>query len=393
MIAKITDDIYYIGQNDRRLSRFENLFPIPDGVSYNSYLIVDDKTVLLDTVDAGTEIPFIDDLTAALDGRSLDYLVVNHMEPDHCASLNEVVKLYPEVKIIGNAKTFSLIKQFFPKLNVNEMSVKEFDTLETGRHILTFVMAPMVHWPEVMVTYDKSTGALFSADAFGMFGALSGNLFLDDAGFDQYKEDEARRYYSNIVGKYGNQVQMLLKKASGLDIKMICSLHGPILRGKQIAVLISKYDLWSRYEPETDDYLIVYASMYGHTKTAAEKIATILAEKGKKTHVADVCSTDKSYLISEMFKDRNIILASVTYNMGLYPQMEALVLDMKALALKKRNVGIVENGSWAPAAGQKMAEILCTMQEINVKANLTIKSALNDSKADELEAFIFNMIQ
>lgn len=387
---KINNDLFYIGVSDRRLELFENLFPIPRGVSYNSYLLLDDKTVLFDTVDSAVGHRYFNNIAACLNGRALDYLVINHMEPDHAAVIEDVVMRYPDVKIVSNAKTFPMIKQFFD-FDFNEKIVAEGDILDTGRHKLTFVMAPMVHWPEAMVTFDTTDGILFSADAFGTFGAIDGNIFRDEVDFNANWEDDARRYYTNIVGKYGAQVQAVLKKAAGLDIQMVCPLHGPIWRS-DISWLIGKYDLWSRWEPECDDIFIAYASMYGNTETAVNVVSAKLAEQGRRVRVMNICNTDKSYAIAEMFRAKNIILAAPTYNGGIYPTMEALVLDMKALLLQNRNVAIIENGTWAPVAGRQIKSILDTMKGINVTGTLTIKSALKDSQNEAVEGFVHGFI-
>lgn len=387
---KINNDLFYIGVSDRRLELFENLFPIPRGVSYNSYLLLDDKTVLFDTVDSAVGHRYFNNIAACLNGRTLDYLVINHMEPDHAAVIEDVVMRYPDVKIVSNAKTFPMIKQFFD-FDFNEKIVAEGDILDTGHHKLTFVMAPMVHWPEAMVTFDTTDGILFSADAFGTFGAIDGNIFRDEVDFNANWEDDARRYYTNIVGKYGAQVQAVLKKAAGLDIQMVCPLHGPIWRS-DISWLIGKYDLWSRWEPECDDIFIAYASMYGNTETAVNVVSAKLAEQGRRVRVMNICNTDKSYAIAEMFRAKNIILAAPTYNGGIYPTMEALVLDMKALLLQNRNVAIIENGTWAPVAGRQIKSILDTMKGINVTGTLTIKSALKDSQNEAVEGFVHGFI-
>lgn len=387
-IRKINDDLFYVGASDRRLELFENLFPISRGVSYNSYLLMDEKTVLFDTVDNSVSHKFFDNIKKTLCGRDLDYLIVNHMEPDHASVIEDVVLRYPNVKIVGNAKTFPMINQFFD-FEFESIVVKEGDLLETGKHTLTFVMAPMVHWPEAMVTFDTTTGTLFSADAFGTFGAIDGNIFKDELDFDANWEDDLRRYYTNIVGKYGAQVQALLKKASNLNIKTICPLHGPIWRS-DIGWFVGKYDLWSRWEPENDDILIAYASMYGNTETAVNVVSSKLTAKGKKVKLINICSTDKSYVIAEMFKSKNIILATPTYNGGIYPTMEALVHDMKALMLQNRKIGIIENGTWAPVAGKQVKAILETMKKMEVIGTLTVKSSLKSTQEEAVDAFCGN---
>lgn len=384
-VRKITDDLYFVGASDRRLELFENLFPIPRGVSYNSYLLMDDKTVLFDTIDKSVSGTYFANIKDVLNGRKLDYLIVNHMEPDHAAMIEDLILRYPDVKIVSNSKTFPMINQFFD-FDFEAHVVAEGDTLETGHHTLTFVMAPMVHWPEAMMTFDTTCGTLFSADAFGIFGAVDGNIFRDEIDFNTNWQDDARRYYTNIVGKYGVQVQSVLKKAAGLDIKTICPLHGPIWRS-DINWIVNKYDLWSRWEPECDDVIIVYASMYGNTESAAHIVASKLTEAGKRVRVINICNTDKSYAIAEMFRAKNIILASPTYNGGIYPTMEALVNDMKALLLQNRKVGIIENGTWAPVAGRQIAAILDTMKNMTIAGKLTIKSCLKKEQAQQVADF------
>ena len=384
----VTEDILWVGGDDRRLSLFENLFPIPRGVSYNAYLILDEKTALMDTADASITRQFQENVAHGLGGRELDYLVVNHMEPDHCANIGELALRYPNMKIVGNAKTLQLIAQFYDMdLSGRTVTVKEGDKLSLGRHTLTFVMTPMVHWPEVMMTYDETEKVLFSADAFGTFGALNGNLFSDQTDFDRDGLADARRYYANIVGKYGPQVQAALKKAAGLEIAMICPLHGPIWR-EDLGYFINKYDLWSRYQPEDRAVLILYGSMYGDTENAAEILANLVSEAGvKEVAMYDVSSTDVSYLISEAFRCSHIVFAAPTYNNGLYRAMESVLGDMKALNLQNRTVGLIENGSWAPQAGRIMGEMLSGMKDMRVVEPLvTVRSAMKEEQIDQLSA-------
>lgn len=351
----VAENITWVGGNDRRLALFENLFPIPRGVSYNSYLIMDEKTALVDTVDASISRQFLENIYAVLDGKPLDYLIINHMEPDHCANIDELMLRFPQMKLVGNVKTFAFIRQFYTMdLEGRTVPVKEGDSLSLGKHNLRFYFAPMVHWPEVMVTYEESEKILFSADAFGSFGALNGNLFNDEICFDRDWLADARRYYSNIVGKYGPQVQAALKKLSGLEIQTICPLHGPVWRN-DLGYLLDKYDRWSRYEAEEQAVAIFYASMYGDTENAAELLAAGLAEAGvQNIAVYDVSSTHISVLISEIFRCSHLVLASPTYNNGIYPAMANLLHDMKALNLQNRTVGLIENGSWAPVSGKLM---------------------------------------
>lgn len=374
---KVTDNIYWVGGNDRRLALFENLFPIPRGVSYNSYLIMDEKTTLMDTVDFSISRQFIENVQYVLNGRNLDYLVINHMEPDHCANIEVLVRLYPEMKLVGNAKTVQMIKQFYEMdLEGKVIEVKEKEELSLGVHTLQFFMAPMVHWPEVMVAYEKSEKVLFSADGFGTFGALNGNIFNDEMNFDRDWLDDARRYYTNIVGKYGIQVQALLKKAATLDIEMICPLHGPVWRS-DLGYFIDKYDKWSRYEPEDNSVVIVYGSMYGNTENAANVLAMSLADAGvKNIAVYDASVTHVSHLIAEAFRCSHIVVATPTYNGGIYPAMESFLLDMKALGLRNRKVGILDNGTWAPTASKQVKKILEEMKEIEILGEVSIKSTL-----------------
>ncbi len=390
---KITNDTYWIGADDRRLNLFENIFPLPYGVSYNSYVVIDEKTVLLDTADVSVREQFMENLDGTLEGRTIDYLIINHMEPDHAALIEELCELYPEMKLVGTAMTFTMMKQFFEIETGNRaVIVKEGDTLCTGKHTFSFIMAPMVHWPEVMVTYDNLTKILFSADAFGTFGALNGNLFSDDIDFEKELLNEARRYYANIVGKYGPQVQALLKKAVGLDIEMICPLHGPVWR-KNIDYFINKYDLWSKYEPEEKGVVIAYASMYGHTASAVETLAVKLSENGiSNIKIFDVSKTHMSYIISEIFRASTLVIASPTYNMGIYPPMEALIHDMKALNVQNRKVSIIENGSWAPAAAKGIKKILDEMANIDyIEPFITIKSSLKDDQIQNLDILTENI--
>ncbi|NCB52145.1 MAG: FprA family A-type flavoprotein [Clostridia bacterium] len=383
----MTSDIVFVGGNDRRLALFESNFPIPRGVSYNSYLLLDEKTVLLDTADAAIGARFFDNIDHALGGRELDYLVIHHMEPDHAALVEELLRRYPEVKIIGNIKTMGLLEQFYGVAPGDRaVVVKEGDTISFGKHSLTFYMAPMVHWPEAMVSYDSYSKALFSADAFGTFGALDGAVFADEFSFDSHWLDDARRYYTNICGKYGPQVQALLKKASMLDISMICPLHGPVWR-KDLGYFIDLYDKWSTYTPEDREVVVFYGSMYNNTLNAVEVLSSMLVEKGVRVKAYDVASTHVSELISEAFRVSHIVLAAPTYNNGLYPQMAALLHDMKALNVQKRTVAVIENGSWAPQAGKIMREELSGMKEMTVMPeSVTLKSSLRKEQRSELQA-------
>ena len=384
---KICDDLIYIGASDRRLALFENIYPIPNGVSYNSYLLKDEKTVLLDTVDHSVCLQFMENLNYALDGRELDYLVINHMEPDHAATIGEIARRYPKTKMVVNAKTLAMIKQFFDfDIDSRAVIVKEGDTLSVGHHTLTFVMAPMVHWPEVMVTYDLTDKILFSADAFGSFGALNGHLFADEVDFEHQYLDEARRYYTNIVGKYGPSVQALLKKAAGLEINLVCPLHGLIWR-KDLGLFIEKYNLWSIYTPETNGVMIAYASIYGNTENAVNVLANKLSEKGvKNIAVYDVSSTHASVIVSEAFKYDKLVFASPTYNAGIFPPMEYVLNELKAHNLQNRTVALMQNGSWAPASGNLMKNLIESLKNVTLLEIIpTLKSALKDNQLDELE--------
>ena len=387
---KVTEDIIWIGGSDRRLALFENIFPIPRGVSYNSYLLKDEKTVLLDTVDRSIAGQFLENLAFALDGRNLDYMIVNHMEPDHCALIEEIVRQHPEVKVVGNAKTFGMIQQFYTfDIAERSVTVKEGETLNTGKHTLHFVMAPMVHWPEVMVTYDETDKVLFSADAFGTFGALNGNIFNDEIDFDRDWLDDARRYYTNIVGKYGGPVQTTLKKAAGLDISIICPLHGPIWRSN-LGYILDKYNTWSSYEPEEKAVMIAYASMYGNTENLANVLAAKLAEADIHNIVVyDVSNTHVSTLISEAFRCSHIVLAAPTYNGNVYPVMENFLNDMKALAVQKRTVAILDNGTWAATAGKQMADKIAEMKDMKIiEPKVSIKSSLKNEQLEQLDELV-----
>ena len=385
---KVTEDLYWVGGNDRQIELFENIFPLAKGVSYNSYLLLDEQTVLFDTADYAIGKQFIENVMSVLNGRNLDYIVVNHMEPDHCSLIGELLLHYPDVKIIGNAKTFPMIEQFFSfDLTGKTLTVKEGDTFCSGKHTFRFIMSPMVHWPEAVMTYDEKDKVLFSADAFGTFNALNGNLFNDELDFNREWLDEARRYYTNIVGKYGPQVQNVLKKASSLDIQMICPLHGPVWRSN-LNFIIEKYDLWSRYEPEEKGVMIAYASMYGNTENMAEILAVMLAEAGvKNIHMHNISKTHVSELISDSFKYSHIVLASPTYNNGIYPLMDNYLEDMKALSLQNRTIAVLGNGSWAPQATKLISAKIKEMKNMRLlEASVTIKSSLKEAQLEELNS-------
>lgn len=375
---KITDTVKYVGVDDKTLDLFESQYVIPNGVSYNSYVILDEKVTVMDTVDARATEEWLANLEEVLDGREVDYLVVSHMEPDHASNVQNLIEKYPSMQVVGNAKTFNLVSQFFNvDLEGRKVLVKEGDTLNIGSHSLQFFMAPMVHWPEVMVTYEQSEKILFSADGFGKFGALD---------TDEDWACEARRYYFNIVGKYGMQVQNLLKKASALDIEMICPLHGPILK-ENLAYYIDKYNTWSSYEPEEEGVLVAYASIHGNTAAAAKKMVEILGEKGaKKVAVMDLSRDDMSEAIEDAFKYDKLVVAAATYDNGVFPCMENFLTHLKAKNFQKRKVAIMENGSWAPTAARQMKAVFESMKDITIcDTVVTIKSVMNDDTVEVME--------
>ena len=384
---KVTSDLTWVGADDRRLSCFEGVYGVPDGVSYNSYLLQDEKTVLFDTCDKAVFEVFLENVDYALEGRKLDYLVIDHMEPDHAATVELLVRCHPGVKIVCNAKIQKMLTQFFNyDFSSDVLLVKEGDTLSTGRHDLTFVMAPMVHWPEVMFTFDKTDGILFSADAFGTFGALNGRLFADETDFFNDDLNEARRYYTNIVGKYGQQVQIALKKAAGLDIKLVCPLHGYVWR-KDFGRYLEKYQLWSTYEPEEKGVLIAYASVYGHTANAANILACKLCDRGIKVKMYDTSVTPASYILSDAFKYSHLVFASTTYNNGIFVNMEDLLHDIVNHNLQNRKVAIIENGSWAPASGKLMREEISKMKNMEIIGDgIKLLSALKEDQLSQIDA-------
>ena len=393
-VRKVTDDLYWVGGDDHRLHLFENIHPIDRGVSYNSYLLLDEKTVLFDTVDWSIGRQFIENIKYVLGDRKLDYMVINHMEPDHAAMMQEVMFHYPDVKVISSEKAFYLMNQFGYSVDTEKSEVVvEGDTRKFGKHEILFVAAPMVHWPEAMVSFDLTNGVLFSADAFGSFGSLDGKLFNDEVEFDIEWLDDARRYYTNIVGKYGPHVQALLKKAAGIEIKIICPLHGPIWRS-DLGYFLDKYDKWSRYEPEEKGVMIVYASMYGNTENAASVLASKLVEKGMNNVVMyDVSKTHISQLISETFKYSNVVLASVTYNLGIYPLMHNYLMDMKALNVQNRTFAILENGSWACESGRLMREFLENMRNMTVlDEKVTLTSSMTTEQINEMDTLVDSII-
>ena len=375
---KISNSVVYIGVNDKTIDLFESQYKVPNGVSYNSYVILDEKVAVMDTVDKRVTEQWLENLSQALNGRTVDYLVVSHLEPDHASNIQKLAELYPNMKIVGNAKIFSMLPQFFTMdFSDRSVVVKEGDTLSLGSHTLQFFMAPMVHWPEVMVEYEQSEKILFSADGFGKFGALD---------VEEDWTDEARRYFINIVGKYGTQVQNLLKKAATLDIQTICPLHGPVLK-ENLGYYIDKYLTWSSYEPEEEGVVIAYASIHGNTAKAAEKMAEILKEKGAKAvRSFDLARDDMAEAVSEAFRYDKLILMSPTYDGALFPCMEDFLYHLKVKTYKKRTVGIVENGSWAPMAGKLMKAYLETLKDIQIcEPVVSIKSVMKEADEKNLE--------
>ncbi|MDR3278037.1 MAG: FprA family A-type flavoprotein [Oscillospiraceae bacterium] len=384
---QVTPDVTWIGANDRRLAMFEGVYSVPRGVAYNSYLIRDEKTAIIDTVDKAVSNVFSENVAHALGGRRLDYVVVQHMEPDHSATLRELLLTYPEAVVVCNAKTEVLIRQYFDEsLAARAQIVKEGDTLALGRHTLTFLFAPMVHWPEVMVTYDAAEKALFSADAFGTFGALNGAIFADEVDFARDYLDETRRYYTNIVGKYGVQVQSLLKKASAHEIRLICPLHGFVWR-ENLELILEKYGKWSTYTPEERGVMIAYASIYGNTENAAEALACRLRDRGARVAMFDVSVTPASEIIAEAFRWDKLVFASPTYNAGVFVSMDALLRDIAAHNLQNRTAAFIENGSWAPLAGKQMREILSPLKGMTfLDETITVFSALKAGQEEQLNA-------
>lgn len=385
-IRNITEDLIYIGCSDRKLALFESAYKVPDGISYNSYLLKDEKNVLFDTVDKSCDVQFFKNLEAALNGQKLDYLVVHHMEPDHAALIECVLDKYPETKIVCTAKAEQMIKQFF-NFDFEAIVVKEGDTLNTGSHELQFMLAPMVHWPEVMVTYDRTSKILFSADAFGSFGAINGTLF------DELNIDESRRYYTNIVGKYGMQVQMLLKKAAALDIKVICPLHGTMIKNN-IGLLLEKYNKWSLYEPEEQGVLIAYSSVYGGTENVLDILAGKLADKGvKNIKMFNMSYSDHSRVLAEAFKYSHIVLGSTTYNTGIFESMHTFLNHLVSHNLQNRKFVIIENGSWAATCGNIMRTELEKLKGTEfLNDNFCIKSTLKAEQIAELDNVVNTIV-
>ncbi len=385
-IQNITEDLYWIGGSDRRLAVFEGLHTVPKGMSYNSYILIDKKTVVFDAVDASISELYFENIEEVLKGNKLDYLVLNHMEPDHSATVGQVLLRYPEVTIVANSKVITMLHRFFEiKDTVKFHEVKEGECLNTGVHELTFLFAPMVHWPEVMMTYDKTDHVLFSADAFGTFGSLDGNIFADQLNFKEEWLPEARRYYTNIVGKYGVQTLKILSKIENLEVDVMCPLHGPIWR-EDIAWYVEKYIKWASYIPEEQGVVIVFASVYGNTDNAASILANELAKNGvKNIKVYDLSKTEVSYCLSECFRFSHMVLASTTYNGGLFPKMEEFILDIKGHNLQNRGVGVIENGTWAPTAGRHIKSLLEQMKEMRLLEEVvTVSSSVKKDSREEI---------
>ena len=383
----VSDSVVWVGASDRRLALFENLFPIPRGVSYNSYLILDEKTALLDTTDASVTRQYLENVSHSLNGKPLDYLIINHMEPDHCANIAELLLHYPHLTLVGNAKTFAFVSQFYDlDLTGRTLTVKEGDTLCLGSHTLHFFLAPMVHWPEVMVTYEETEQILFSADAFGSFGALNGHLFADEVNFDRDWLDDARRYYCNIVGKYGVQVQGLLKKAAALEIASVCPLHGPQLSGDALAHALELYGHWAAWKPEEKGVLVAFASFHGHTAEAARYMAKCLEELGEKVELIDLNRVHKSYAVSAAFRFDRMVLCANTYDGAYAPAMEAFLSILKIKGLQGRKAALVENGTWAPMAAKHMRAAMEGMKNMTIlDTQVTIRSAMSEKNRTEIE--------
>lgn len=385
---KVLDDLIWVGVDDRRLACFEGVYDVPKGVSYNSYVMLDEKVAIFDTVDKAVYQTYFENLAHAFNGRRPDYLVISHMEPDHAYTVEALLTRYPDIKLVCNSKIETMLKNFFRNVDFTGRLhiVKEGDVLELGRHRISFVMAPMVHWPEVMMSYDLTDKILFSADAFGTFGALNGRLFADEADFFGDEIDEARRYYTNIVGKYGVQVQAVLKKAAGLEISYVCPLHGFVWR-RDFGRFLEKYLLWSSYTPEERSVMLAYASVYGHTENAASVLAAMLVERGVRVRMFDASVTPASSIIAEAFRCSDLVFAAPTYNNGIFVTMENLLHDIVNHNLQNRRIALVENGSWAPNSGKLMKELLGTLKGTEfVGENITVRSSLAEEQISQLAA-------
>ena len=386
-VREVANKVYWIGASDRRIERFENMFPLENGVAYNSYLILDEKTAILDTVDSSVSAQYLENVAHLLNGRQLDYLVINHMEPDHCANIEALVKRYPAVRVVGNAMTFRFFSQYYSlDIAANRLEVREGEELSLGETMLRFYMAPMVHWPEVMMTFEVSRGILFSADAFGAFGALSGNLFADEVDFENLYLDETRRYYANIVGRFGPQAQAALAKLQGEDIRMISPLHGPLWR-KNLGYILEKYDRWTRYEPEKKGVALFYASMYGNTENAMAALSDKLGKRGVlDMRMYDVSKTHASYIIADIWKYSHFAVGSPTYNMAVYYPVDILLHELAALNLQNRKAVVIGNHTWASAALKGITQRLADMKNIEVLGTLDIRSALKPADEPRLDA-------
>ncbi len=381
---KVENDIYCIGINDHSIDLFEGMYKVPDGISYNSYVILDEKVAVLDTADAHFGEQWLNEVKEVLGGRQPDYLVIHHMEPDHSANIQNFLKVYPNVQVVGNAKTFVMIKEYFGFDVNNTVKVDEGSVLKLGKHSLRFVMAPLVHWPEVMVSYDEHSKVVFSADGFGKFGALD---------VDQPWDDEARRYYIGIVGKYGAQVQSLLKKLSALDVKKICPLHGPVLEG-DLSHYIGLYDTWSSYRPEKDAIMVAYASVYGHTKAVAEMLADMLKKAGKEVIVADLARADRAKCVADAFMCSKLVLASVTYNAEIFPCMREFIDCLAERNFRSRTVAFIENGTWAPISAKLMRERLSGCKDLNfIGQTVKVRAAFSEENAPELETLVNELVK
>ncbi len=379
----VEKDVFYVGVNDHSVDLFEGMYCVPDGISYNSYVIADEKVAVLDTVDAAFGAEWLENIRKALGGRQPDYLVVHHMEPDHSANIFAFLKEYPSARVVGNAKTFTMIKEYFGKEPENKLAVSEGETLSLGRHTLRFITAPLVHWPEVMFSFDEADGILFSADAFGRFGALDVPAPWDE---------EARRYYIGIVGKYGVQVQNVLKKAAALAVKKICPLHGPVLEG-DLSHYLSLYDAWSSYRPESEAVMIAYASVYGHTKAVAERLAKMLKDAGKEVVIADLARTDRAKCVADAFMCSKLVLASVTYNADVFPCMREFIDCLAERNFRARKVGFIENGTWSPVAAKLMRDRLSGCKDLEfIESTVKVRAAFSQENVAELEALAAALI-
>ncbi len=395
-VQPVSNSIQFIGCNDRRLERFENLFPLPNGMSYNSFFIDDTKTAILDTVDSSVTLQYLENVKYVLKGRDLDYLIINHMEPDHCANIVELAKLYPNIKVVGNATTFEFFEHFYPNFDLkpNYYLVKNKDELSLGQHTLQFVFAPMVHWPEVMFTYEQSEKILFSADAFGTFGAMNGNLFTDEMDYEDYYGDACRRYYANIVGKYGKQTTRAMKQVAKLDVAMIAPLHGPIWRSN-LNYILDRYQKWASYTPEKPGVVIPYGSAYGNTASAVDYLAAELSKRGvEDIRIYDVAKTHPSYIIADIFKYSHVVFASITYNSAIFPAMQSFLDEMAQLMIKNRQYALIGNGSWSPMSSKLMGEFMANQSGwTNLADTITLRTTMAEDQKVTLNALADTIAQ